>query len=320
MSVASTTPTASRPVPAPHRRRRRGRAGTDRAPRPGALYVLPAALFFAVFAAVPVLGVVGLSFTAWNGLGDPRFIGVDNWTRLIQDPQVISSFWTTVLLTVGSWVTQTPLSLLLGVWAAGQQRNRAVLSAVFFLPLLLSGAAIALLWKSILDPNYGVASVLGPFIGFPDGNIIGNPNAAIWCIVLVATWQYVPFHTLLYQGAARNIPQVLYDAAVVDGATRWHAFWHVTVPQLRYTIVSSSTIIVVGSFTTFDTILLLTNGGPGDATYTLPFLMYMRAFRSYEMGFAAAIATVMVLLGTLVSLLIVRFSGFSKMRSTLEGL
>ena len=145
-------------------------------------------------------------------------------------------------------------------------------------------------------------------------------SSAVFAIVLVVAWQFVPFHALLYQAGTRNIPRMLYDAAVVDGATRWELFWFVTLPQLRNTIITSSTLMIVGSLTYFETILLLTNGGPGDATYLLPFLMYQEGFRQYEMGFAATIAAVLVILGTTLSLLIVRFSGFGRMRSTLEGL
>ncbi|MDR7280645.1 carbohydrate ABC transporter permease [Catenuloplanes atrovinosus] len=295
-------------------------AGGDRAPRPGAVYVLPAALFFAFFAVLPLVLVALLSFTEWTGIGDPRFIGTDNWTRLAGDPLVLTSTRTTLLLMLFAWAAQTALALPLGVWAAGRQRNRAVLSAIFFLPLLLSSAAIALMWKSMLDPNFGVAAVVGPWIGVPDGNLIGTPRGALICIIITVTWQFVPFHTLLYQGAARNIPAVLYDAARMDGANRWQSFLRVTLPQLRNTIVTSSVLMLVGSLTYFETILLLTGGGPGDSTYVLPFLMYQAAFERSEMGYAAAIATGLVLLGTLLSLAIVRFSGFSRMRSTLEGM
>ena len=293
---------------------------SDRAPRPGALYVLPAALFFGAFAVLPLVLVVVLSFTEWFGIGDPSFNGTANWERLVDDPRIAEATRTTIVLTVLCWATQTPVALALGVWAAGHQRNRAVLSSIFFLPLLLSTAASALMWNRYLDPNYGLVAEVGPFIGFPDGNVLGSPAGALGAIVLAVGWQFIPFHTLLYQAAARNVPQVLYDAATVDGANRWQVFWRITLPQLRYTVVTSSTLMIVGPLTYFETILLLTNGGPGTATYVLPFQMYINGFRSFEFGYAAAIGSVLVVVGTTLSLLIVRFSGFSKMRSTLEGL
>jgi xylobiose transport system permease protein len=309
MAVATEVPAPVRFAPAPPRRR------TKRVNRPSSLYLLPAVVFFGVFAAFPLVLVIYLSFTSWTGVGTPEFIGLDNWVRTLGNEAIWDVTGTTLLLTVLCWVTQTPLSILIGVWAAGEQRNRAVLSSLFFLPLLLSTAAIALLYNRLFDPYVGIGRGLEPF-----RNILGTTSGALTAIVIVVGWQFIPFHTLLYQAAARNVPKVLYDAATVDGAGRWHMFWYVTLPQLRNTIVTSSTIMIVGSLTYFETIFLLTNGGPAGSTRTLPLEMYFRAFRSYEFGFASAIGSVLVIVATAISLLIVRFSGFGKMRSTLEGL
>ncbi|MFC4854589.1 carbohydrate ABC transporter permease [Actinophytocola glycyrrhizae] len=298
-----------RNAPAPPRRR------TRRVNRPRSWYLLPAAVFFGLFAAFPLVLVLYLSLTDWNGIGTPTFVGMANWVRLFDNDVIWDVTSTTLLLTVLFWVTQTPLSILLGVWAAGPQRNRAVLSALFFLPLLLSTAAIALLFNRMFDPYVGIGRGLEPF-----RNILGTTSGAITAIVIVVGWQFIPFHTLLYQAAARNVPKVLYDAATVDGAGRWYQFWYITLPQLKNTIITSSTIMIVGSLTYFETIFLLTNGGPGTGTRTLPLEMYFRSFRSYEFGYASAIASVLVIVATTISLLIVRFSGFAKMRSTLEGL
>jgi xylobiose transport system permease protein len=311
--------TAALPV-ARRRGVRAAEKGTDRAARPGVLWVLPATLFFMLFAGLPLVLVAVLSFTSWNGLGTPAFNGFDNWTRMASDPSVLQSLRISAVLTVLSWAVQTPLALLLGVWAAGRQRNRAVLSSLFFLPLLMSTAAIAITWLTLLDPNFGLAAKFGPSIGFPDGNIIGSSRGALGCIIVVVSWQFVPFHTLLYQAAARQIPTSLYDAATVDGAGRVRQFRHVTLPQLRNTIVTSSVLMLVGSLTYFETVLILTGGGPGGATNILPQHMYMTAFRDYQMGYASVIALALVALGTTLSMLIVRFSGFAKMRSTLEGM
>jgi xylobiose transport system permease protein len=311
--------TAAVPV-ARSRGSRAAERGTDRAARPGVVWVLPAVFFFALFAGLPLVLVAVLSFTSWNGLGTPAFNGLDNWSRLLSDSSVLESLRISVVLTVLCWAVQTPLALLLGVWAAGRQRNRAVLSSIFFLPLLMSTAAIAITWLTLLDPNFGLAARFGHYIGFPDGNIIGSPRGALACVVVVVTWQFVPFHTLLYQAAARQVPRSLYDAATVDGAGRVRQFRHVTLPQLRNTIVTSSVLMLVGSLTYFETVLILTQGGPGTATTILPQKMYVSAFRDYQMGYASVIALALVALGTTLSLLIVRFSGFAKMRSTLEGM
>jgi xylobiose transport system permease protein len=279
--------------------------------RPSAWYAMPAFAFFALFAALPMLLVIYLSFTAWDGLGTPAINGGENWSRLLEDSEARASVWRTLVLMVVSWLVQTPIALLIGVWAAGKQRSRAVLSSIFFLPLLLSTAAIALLWQALLEPNFGA------FVGGP--LFLGDPDIALYTVVLVISWQFIPFHTLLYQGAARAVPPSLYEAATIDGASRVSKFRHITLPQLRYTIVTSSVLMLVGSLTTFDTVLILTNGGPGTATRILPLHMYITGFSGFEMGYASTIAVVLVVLGTALSLLVMRWSGFRQMSSQQEG-
>ncbi|MCC8251450.1 carbohydrate ABC transporter permease [Saccharothrix luteola] len=279
--------------------------------RPSAWYAVPAFAFFALFAALPMLLVIYLSFTAWDGLGSPAINGGENWSRLLEDSEARASVWRTLVLMVVSWLVQTPIALLIGVWAAGKQRSRAVLSSIFFLPLLLSTAAIALLWQALLEPNFGA------FVGGP--LFLGDPDIALYTVVLVISWQFIPFHTLLYQGAARAVPASLYEAATIDGASRVSKFRHITLPQLRYTIVTSSVLMLVGSLTTFDTVLILTNGGPGTATRILPLHMYITGFSGFEMGYASTIAVVLVVLGTALSLAVMRWSGFRQMSSQQEG-
>ena len=281
--------------------------------RPSFWYAAPAFGFFTLFAALPMVLVVFLSFTSWDGLGPPQPNGADNWSRLAEDGEAHAAVWRTVVLMVVSWLVQTPIALLIGVWAAGRQRTRAVLSSIFFLPLLLSTAAIALLWQALLDPNFGVTRT------FSDIQFLGDPSIALYTVAFVITWQYVPFHTLLYQGAARAIPRTLYEAATLDGAGRLKQFRHITLPQLRYTIITSSILMLVGSLTTFDTVLILTGGGPGTATRIAPLHMYITGFSAFEMGYASAMAVLLVVFGTGLSLLVVRVTGFRSMRSQQEG-
>ncbi|MFE4306206.1 carbohydrate ABC transporter permease [Streptomyces sp. NPDC056891] len=285
--------------------------------RPGIAWAAPAAVFFGLFALVPLLLVVVLSFTRWNGLGSPEFAGLDNWSRLLDDPVMVKSLWLSLVFTVLGVVVQTPLSILLGVWAAGPQRNRAVLSAVYFVPLLLSITAVSVLWRAVLDPNFGVPSQARWIFG--DGNLFGTQVGAIGVLVFVSTWQFTPLHTLIYQGAARAVPGVLYEAARIDGAGTVRQFFHITLPQLRNTVVTSMILMVVGGLTTFDTVLILTQGGPGTDTTNSAYYMYQKAFKSFDFGGASAIALLLVLVATLVSLVMVRLTGYDRMRSTMEG-
>ncbi|MEO6089041.1 MAG: sugar ABC transporter permease [Umezawaea sp.] len=285
--------------------------------RPSFWYAAPAFAFFALFAALPMVLVVVLSFTSWKGLGTPQPNGVDNWVRLADDGQARDAVGRTAILMVVSWLVQTPIALLIGVWASGRQRTRAVLSSVFFLPLLLSTAAIALLWQVMLDPNFGVPQSIGGWLG--EVQFLGNPSIVLYTVAFVITWQYVPFHTLLYQGAARAIPRTLYEAATIDGAGRVRQFFHITLPQLRYTVITSSILMIVGSLTTFDTVLILTNGGPGTASRIAPLHMYITGFSGFEMGYASTMAVLLVIVGTGLSLLVMRVTGFRSMTSQQEG-
>ncbi|MFE4172524.1 carbohydrate ABC transporter permease [Streptomyces sp. NPDC056909] len=286
--------------------------------RPGLGWTLPAVLFFGLFAIVPLVLVAVLSFTSWSGLGPPEFAGLDNWTALLDDPVMIKSLWLSVLLTGLGVLVQTPLSILLGVWAAGPQRNRAVLSAVFFVPLLLSATAVSVLWRALLDPNFGVPAQAHWLFG--DGNLLGSRTGAIGVLVLVSAWQFTPLHALIYQGATRAIPEVLYQAAAIDGAGTVRQFFHITLPQLRNSIITSVILMVVGGLTTFDTVLILTQGGPGTDTAITAYYMYQKAFKGFDFGAGAAIALLLVVVATLISLAVVRISGYDKMAGTKDGL
>ncbi|MGW0776774.1 carbohydrate ABC transporter permease [Streptomyces sp. NPDC002835] len=319
MTVASTPLEKQRSRAAATPRRGRRTAAGGGFGRPSVAWAVPAIVFFGLFGIVPMALAVYLSFTSWDGLTSPTLIGFDNWTRLLNDPEFRQAGWLSLLLTVISWAFQTPIALMLGVWAAGRQRNRAVLSAVFFVPLLLSTTAIAVLFHALLDPNFGVIKEIGPWLGI-DPNILGSSTGALLTVAFVGGWQFMPFHTLIYQGGTRQIPQVLYQAASIDGAGPVRQFFSITLPQLRNTVTTSSVLMIVGSLTYFDTVLIMTRGGPGTDTTIVPYLMYRTGFQTYDLGYASAVATALVVVATALSLLMVKFSGFGSMRSTREGM
>jgi len=280
--------------------------------------VLPALVFFAVFAAVPLLGVLVLSFTNWDGIGEISVAGVANWFSVLADPVMYNALWLTFLIMVISWLVQTPISLLLGVFTAGSQKYRAVLAVLYFLPLLLSSAAIAIAYKALLDPNFGLAEGLGlPFLA---QDWLGQPQLVLAVVIFVIAWQFVPFHTLIYQGGVRQIPKSLYEAAEIDGAGMVKQFFYITLPQLKYTIITSSTLMVIGSLTYFDLVFVLTAGGPGNSTRILALDMYLRGFRANLMGPASVIAVVLVVVGLGLALLLQRLGGKDTAGSQLEGL
>jgi len=283
---------------------------------PVAWMAIPALTVFGLFALLPLFGVLALSFTRWDGLGPIHAGGLANWSSVLRDPDLPHSLWVTFEVMAFSWLVQTPISLLLGVFTAGRQRYRAVLAIFYFVPLLLSAAAIAVTFKALLDPNFG----LGPGLhsSLLTQNWLGQPALAMGVVVFIVSWQFIPFHALIYQGAVRQIPTSLFEAAALDGAGRVRTFVSITLPQLKHTLITSSTMMVVGSLTFFDLIFVLTEGGPGGATRTLALDMYRRGFGANQMGPASAIAVILVLIGLGIAVGLRRLGGDAD-DSSLEG-
>jgi raffinose/stachyose/melibiose transport system permease protein len=286
-----------------------------------ALLTLPALALFGLFALAPMGVVVYLSFTNYTGVAAPTSAGLSNWSQFIHDGVTHQAIWLTLEVMGMTWVFQTPLALLLGVFVAGKQRYRAVLATIFFVPLLFSAAAIGVTWKNVLDPNFGLfANVVHRLhAGFIPLDWLGSPSLAIYMMVFIISWQWIPFHTLLYQAGVRQIPRSMYEAAQIDGAGRIAEFRYITLPLLRHTIVTSSTLMIVGSLTYFDLIFIITGGGPGYSTRILPLDMYINGFERAQMGYASAVSVVLVVAGLFLSLFLMRVTGFGRFRSVQEG-
>ncbi|WP_182873133.1 carbohydrate ABC transporter permease [Microbispora sp. H10670] len=278
---------------------------------------LPALLAFVAFAVIPLIGVLLLSFTSWDTLGTIQLTGLESWQSVLSDPGLPHALWVTFLITALSWAVQTPASILIGVFLAGHQRYRELLAVLYFIPLLLSSAAIAITYKALLDPNFGLGA--GLHIDLLTQDWLGEPGLALGVVIFVVSWQFIPFHSLLYQGGVRQIPRSLYEAAELDGAGRVRMFFNITLPQLKYTIITSSTLMIVGSLTFFDLIFVLTEGGPSDATRALALDMYKRGFQANLMGAACVIGVILVLVGLALALLLRRLGGRDPNASQLEG-
>lgn len=285
---------------------------------PSFLMALPAVLFFGIFALIPLFGVVVISFMEWNVLGSPTWVGLSNWQAVLFDrPFTWTALGLTITFVIGSYLFQAPVALLLGVFMAGQQRYRALLAVLYFLPLLFSSVAVGLTFQSLFSPNYGLSAAL-PFDWLPN-DWLSNSDLVMWVMIFVVGWCFVPFHGLLYQAGVRQIPQSMYEAATIDGAGRVRQFFSITIPQLRYTIITSSTLMLVGSLTYFDLIFVLTGGQPANAVRILPLDMYVTGFSSYNLGYASVIAVILVAIGLTLSLLLNIISGSSKMESDKAG-
>ncbi len=285
------------------------------------LLLLPALIFFAAFIIFPLVTAFRTSLVSWNGLAKPVWVGFHNWIEQLGSPGLYQSLFLTGLVMVLSWVIQTPLSLALGLFLARKGRTRTVLSIFYFTPLLFSAAALGIAWGYILNPNFGLVQAIAQrFFGAnAEIDLLGNTRVVIYTLIGIIAWEFVPFHTLLYQSGSRAIPASLYEAADLDGASAWQKLVRITLPQLRNTVITSTVIILTGSLAYFDIIFVLTDGGPGNASRVLALDMYQKAFEEYQLGLGATLAVILAVVGLALSLLLVRFSGFSRMRSQMEG-
>src|SRR5947209_3715945 len=295
---------------------------SQRGPWVAVLWTMPALVFYALFALVPMAIAVYLSFTQWNGLSPEVWVGWKNWIALFSDSITGHALILSFELMVLSWVIQTPISILLGIFMAGRQRYRSVLGVFYFIPLLFSTVAIGLTWTALLDPNFGLLNTLLRTIGLPGlaRGWLGDPHLAFYVIVALISWQFIPFHSLLYMGGVRQIPKELYEAAKIDGAGTFQQFFSITIPQLKYTVITSSILILTGSLTYFDLIWVTTGGGPGYATRILPLHMYITAFPNQSVGYGSVLAVLLAVVGIVLSFILLRFTSFAKMSSQREGL
>jgi raffinose/stachyose/melibiose transport system permease protein len=324
-SQAFTTGAAKEvPGAAPPARRR----GTGRQPQSAQaariadlVGVGPPMLLFCLFIVVPMIAAIAMSFVKWNGLGAPTWAAGSNWAQFFRDPVARTSIEVTAKVLVLSYVVQTPISMALGLFTAGSQRYKTVYATIFVVPLLMSTAGISLMWQSLLDPNFGALTALSRSLNlsFLDQNWLGSPSLTLYVVVAIIAWQFIPFHTLLYAVGRRQIPEVLYEAARLDGASPAQMFWRVTLPQLRYTAVTSGILMITGALTYFDIIYIMTSGGPGYSTRVLALDMYDVAFLQDQYGYASVLAVILSAIGVAVAIGLARFTGFASMASQQEG-
>ncbi len=283
---------------------------------PSVLFALPSLLFFTCFSVVPVIGVIVLSFTSWQGLGAIEFTGLTSWEAALSDPLTKNAILITIKIMVLSFAIQAPLSLLLGVFLAGRQKYREIFGIIYFVPMLLSSAAIAVLFRAFFDPNFGISAFSD--LAIFKTNFLGS-EYALYTVTFVIAWQFIPLHTLIYQGGVRQIPASIFEAAKLDGANRIQEFWYITLPQLKHTAITSSTLMIVGSLTYFDLVFVMTKGGPGVATRMLPLHMYITGFSANQMGIAAALGVILLIVGFILAIITQRLGGKDRSASQMEG-
>ncbi len=275
------------------------------------LLVLPALAVFAFYITYPLIHTVVLSAFSWSALNPARtWRGLANYVELAHDPVLLTALKNNALWIVLSLLIQLPLAMLLAVGIGSELRRHRVLRSIFFSPLIIPAVAVGLIWTLFYDPNFGALNSLLKAVGLDRlaGGWLGDPAWATLCIIAVSCWRYTGFHMMILLAGLQAIPDDIYEAARIDGASNWRTFWHITLPLMKRIVLVDALLITVGSVKIFDLIWVMTEGGPNHASEVLATYMYRSAFADDRMGYAAAIATVMLVLTLIATVIYLRLT------------
>lgn len=272
--------------------------------------------FFGVFVASPYAQAMYYSFTDWQGFSPSmNVIGFDNYVRLLQDEK----FWQAALNNIFLGVLGPIITMVLALFFASMlnfgssarrlgriegARGTQVYRVIYFFPQVLAVAVTAVLWQSVFNPVNGILTSVVRFLGLPERIWLGDPQTALWCVLAVGVWGGVGFYLIILSAAMAGVPRELYEAALIDGASKWSQFVHITIPGIRETILLCLIYAVIGSLDSFALIQIMTigPGGPDGATTVMGLLLYEEAFLKSNYGYASAIGVFLALLSIVVAL------------------
>jgi len=271
------------------------------------LYLLPMFVLVGVFLLYPALDTAWVSFTDWNGLTAPAFVGLRNYGALVTDPAFTTSFINTMLWVFGVLVLQVVLGLAVAV-ALNGRRGGEFLKTVLYLPSTVSAAATGVIWFFLFDPTEGIVNVTLHFVhlGGLVQNWLATPPLNTYAMIVASTWQGLGPTMLLLLVGLQNIPRDPLQAAMIDGAGGWRLFWHMTLPLLRPMLTVVVGIALINSFKVFDLIWVMTQGGPYRSSETLAVTMYREAFVGFKLGYGASVAIVLSLIVLVLSIFYLR--------------
>lgn len=271
----------------------------------GYVFILPFIIGFLVFSAIPILISLVLSFTQYDVLGTPEFIGIENYVRMFtDDPKVWKTFGVTFFYAVVSVPLKLLMALLVALLFQRTTRFSGFMRGVYYLPSIMGGSiAVAVLWRRLFASD-GVINAILAFLGLP-GDIawLGRKDTAIWTLIVLSVWQFGS-SMLIFLAGLKQIPANLYEAATVDGCSKIGQFFKITLPMLTPVLFFNLVQQLINAFMAFTQSFIITNGGPRDSTRFYCVYQYQRAFEFHEMGYASAMAWVMlVVIGVLTALI-----------------
>jgi raffinose/stachyose/melibiose transport system permease protein len=297
---------AAPPTPGTGRRRR--------APRGYAVYLVPGIVAFTLIIAVPLVANIAVSFSAWRGVGTPNWIGLQNYGRLMDDATFWAAFRHNVGMIIAMAIIPTLIGLLLGsvlfdhVARVHGQRAASALRAGYYLPQVLPIAIAGVVWGWILHPTYGALNVgleaLG--LGGLTRNWLGEQSTALPAVMGVMIWFQIGYPVVVFMAGLQRVDPELYEAASLDGASWWHRLRHITVPMIRPEIFVVLLTTTIAALKLFAPIYVLTKGGPGTATIVPSYFAYQNFFEIANVGYGAAIATVLTVIISALTIVFLR--------------
>ncbi|CAN7462326.1 sugar ABC transporter permease [Bosea sp. LjRoot90] len=268
------------------------------------LFSLPAVLIIAGVIVFPWLFTLYMSSQDWKIGGGPEFVGLQNFAELFRDARFIESMGHTFYFTVLAVV----LPILFGTAAAlvfhREFPFRGLLRTIFVMPMMATPVAVALVWTMMFHPQLGVLNYLLSLIGIGPQAWVYSPNTVIPTLILVEVWHWTPLVMLIVLGGLAGLPREPYESALIDGANAWHMFRHITLPLVWPFIMVAIVIRTIDALKAFDTIFVITQGGPGTASETLNIFLYLQAFQFYKIGYASAVVVIFFVIIIMLSLLL----------------
>ena len=258
----------------------------------GYFFIGPSLAGYLAFVLGPLVAAIVLSFTHYDVLTAPRLIGFGNYTRLFTDPRLGTVYRNTIFFAAASVILTVSLGLVLAVAVNQRLPNpiKYALRIAYFFPVLVGMIYAAMVWKFLFNRDLGVVNYYLRFFNVAPIGWLTTSNWALWSVIIVYAWKNLGFTMLTTLAGLQNIPAELYEAARIDGANPIAAFFRLTIPLLTPVLLFNATITTINTLQEFDSIVALTNGGPGDASRSVVMYIYDKAFRSFDMGYASAIA------------------------------
>jgi multiple sugar transport system permease protein len=267
-------------------------------------FVVPAGIVVAAVIVFPWLFTLYMSVHEWHIEGAQTWAGLSNYARLLTDDRFQWSVVRTLYFTVFAVLFPVVLGIAAAVCFQREFRFRGLARTIFIMPMMATPVAIALVWTMMFHPQLGVLNYLLTSVGLPPATWVYAPDTVIPTLVMVETWQWTPLVMLIVLGGLASLPRDPYEAAELDGASAWQMFWRISLPLVWPHVIVALVIRTIDALKAFDTIFVISNGGPGTASETMNILLYLEAFSFYDMGYAAAITVVFFILILMISLVL----------------